>query len=224
MFRGDRLDQLMKEKGLSQSELARRIGVSQATIWKLINEPSQGSKHTHRIAAELGTSSEFLMDDTEDASAPALGDRRLGFRGAEPEVRSDTIELDEFDVSYGLGAAFIHEAQAPRHRRVFSRSWIRQFTDAPFDQLFWASGMGDSMEPKIQDADVVLIDGANRTPRSWDKIWAVEVGGLGAIKRLRPTKDGTGMRMLSDGGQPEEVCYDGELTVIGRVVAIVRKV
>jgi len=71
---------------------------------------------------------------------------------------------------------------------------------------------------------VVLIDGANRTPRQWDKIWAVEVGGLGAIKRLRPTKDGKGIRMLSDGGQPEEVCYDDELTVIGRVCAIVRKV
>lgn len=81
------------------------------------------------------------------------------------------------------------------------------------------------MTPTIQDADVVLIDTHQRTPMIWDKLWAVEVGGLGAIKRLRPTRDGSGMRLLSSNPDvPEEVCYDEELSVIGRVVAIVRKV
>lgn len=224
MFRGDRLDQLMKEKGLSQSELARRIGVSQATIWKLINEPSQGSKHTHRIAGELGTSSEYLMDDSEDASAGGMADRRHEFRGAEPKVPADTVELLEYDLAYGLGASFIHDEVHAGKKMTFSRAWIRHFTDSPFDTLYWAAGIGDSMTPTIQDADVVLIDTAQRTPRVWDKLWALEVGGMGMIKRLRPTKDGGGVRLLSDAGLPEEVVFDGEMQVIGRVVAIVRKV
>jgi DNA-binding XRE family transcriptional regulator len=61
VFRGDRLAELLNAQGMSQSQLARLVGVSQATIWKLVKEPSQGSKHTHRIARELGTSPEFLM-------------------------------------------------------------------------------------------------------------------------------------------------------------------
>ncbi|MCB2051793.1 MAG: helix-turn-helix transcriptional regulator, partial [Novosphingobium sp.] len=78
--------------------------------------------------------------------------------------------------------------------------------------------------PTIQDADVILIDTAQRTPRIWDKLWAMEMGGMGMIKRLRPTKDGQGIRLLSDGGLPEEIAFDGEMTIVGRVVAIVRKV
>jgi len=223
MSLGDRILERLKELGMSQAELARRVGITQPSINHLIRKGAGGSAHLHRIAAVLETTVEYLIGETDDPSSQAgVSDRRAGFRG--DVVPPDTIELDEFDVSYGLGAAFIHESAVSRRKRVFSRSWIRQFTDSPFDQLFWATGNGDSMEPKIQDADVVLIDGANRTPRQWDKIWAVEVGGLGAIKRLRPTKDGKGIRMLSDGGQPEEVCYDDELTVIGRVCAIVRKV
>ena len=43
------------------------------------------------------------------------------------------------------------------------------------------------------------------------------------IKALRPGKDGA-MRIISiNPDWPEEVAYDGEMNVIGRVVAIVRK-
>lgn len=223
MFRGDRLGELLTARDISQSELARRVGVSQTSIWKLVNEPSQGSKHTHRIASELGTTAEYLMGETDDPAGHGVGDRRLSFRGAEPEARSDVVELKEFDLAYGLGASFIHDAPVTGKPMVFSRAWIRHFTDSPFEMLYWAHGIGDSMTPTILDADVVLIDTAQRTPRLWDKLWALEVGGLGMIKRLRPTKDHNGMRLLSDGGMPEEIVYDGEMQVIGRVVAIVRK-
>lgn len=223
MFRGDRLDSLMREKGISQSELARLVGISQTSIWKLTQPGSQGSKHTHKIAAILGTTSEYLMDETDDPSSPPPG----GHKGpglAQPQEKQDVVELQQFDLAYGLGSTFIHDVPVTGVARSFSRAWLRQFTDSPISNLFWANGIGDSMMPTIQDADDVLVDTAQRTPLIWDKIWALEMGGMGMIKRLRPTKDGTGMRLLSDGGQPEEVAYDGELNVIGRVVAIARKV
>jgi phage repressor protein C with HTH and peptisase S24 domain len=44
------------------------------------------------------------------------------------------------------------------------------------------------------------------------------------IKSLRPSKDG-GMRLVSVNPDfRDEIAYDGEMNVIGRVVAIVRKV
>lgn len=176
------------------------------------------------IARALSTTPEYLTGETDDPNPLGVADRRLEFKGPQLEV-GDAVELQEFDVSYGLGATFIHDAPVEGKKRLFSRSWIRQFTDSPFDTLMWGKGVGDSMAPTIQDADVVLIDTHDRTPMFWDKLWAVEVGGMGAIKRLRPTKDGSGMRLISSQPDtPEEVVYDGEMNVIGRVVAIVRKV
>jgi phage repressor protein C with HTH and peptisase S24 domain len=80
------------------------------------------------------------------------------------------------------------------------------------------------MMPTILDSDVVLIDTSQKTPRLWDQLWAVDMGGMGMIKRLRPTKDGTGMVLVSSNPDvPDETAYDGEMNIVGRVVAIMRK-
>lgn len=244
MFRNDRLRELLADQEMSQSELARRVGVSQTAIYKLVSGAGQGSKFIHRLAEELGVLPGYLMGETDVPAQPgdyerhlekrrkepdypkqkAVSDRRLGW-ASQPVENADTIELEEFDVSFGLGAAYIHDSPVEARKRVFSRSWIRQFTQSPFDHLFWGTGIGDSMTPTILDADVVLIDTFDRTPRFADKLWAVEVGGLGSIKRLRPTTDGEGMRLLSSAPDvPEEIVFDGEMTIVGRVVAVVRKV
>lgn len=225
MFRADRMEALMAMHGITQTELARRVGVSSTAIWKLLREPAQGSKHTHKIARELGTTAEYLMDETEAVASPELGETRLVYRAAAAEqAKSDTIELAEFNVAYGLGASYIHD-MAPKERvRTFSRAWIRQFTDSPFDALFWATGNGTSMMPAILEHDILLIDTSQNSPRMWDQFWAIDMHGMGMIKALRPGKDGA-MRIISINPDfPEEVVFDGEMNVIGRVVAIVRKV
>lgn len=80
------------------------------------------------------------------------------------------------------------------------------------------------MSPQIQDSDVVLIDTAQRTPRMADQFWAIEMGGLGMIKALRPGREGA-IRIISiNPDWPDEEAFDNEMNVIGRVVAIVRKV
>ena len=223
MFRGDRLATLMAAKGLSQSELARRVGVTQATIWKLLKEPSQGSKHLHKIAAELGTTAEFLMDESDDQTSGMLGDRRLAFNGAAPEyVESESVLVEEIDLRFGLGGQYI-DGPVATEQREFSRSWLRNFTDSPPELLSWTSAAGDSMGPTILDSDLILIDRSDRRVEFGDKFWAIAYGQVGMIKRLRPMPDG-GVKILSDNPLvPPETAYDDELHVVGRVVAIVRR-
>jgi phage repressor protein C with HTH and peptisase S24 domain len=226
MFRGDRLKALLAQLDISQSELARRVSVSPTAVWKLLNEPGQGSKYTHSIARELGTTPEYLMGETDDPTIPATGDTRIIYRAqpASEQAKSDTVELAEFNVAYGLGGSYIHDIGVKSRLRTFSREWIRQFSDSPFDNLFWATGNGISMMPAILEHDILLIDTMQNTPRMWDQFWAIDMHGMGMIKALRPTKDG-GMRILSiNPDWPEEVAYDGEMNIVGRVVAIVRKV
>jgi transcriptional regulator with XRE-family HTH domain len=69
--------------GLSQSELARRINVSQATIYKLVSGASYGSKHIHKVARELGTTAAYLEGETDNPGSDL----------PEPEYSSDERAL-----------------------------------------------------------------------------------------------------------------------------------
>lgn len=71
MFDGSRLRDLMEARGLSQSALARRVGVSQTTIAKLVLSKGYGSKHLHKIARELDTTPAYLAGEIDDPDLDA---------------------------------------------------------------------------------------------------------------------------------------------------------
>lgn len=83
MFESGRLRHLLTAREISQSELARRVGVTQATIYKLLSGETQGSKHLHKIAHELGTTPAYLMGETDDPDSPTPS----------PDLTSDEREL-----------------------------------------------------------------------------------------------------------------------------------
>jgi transcriptional regulator with XRE-family HTH domain len=74
MIVSTRVEERMKAAGLSQSELARRVGVSQPTIYKLLRQSKKGSTHLHKIARELGTTPAYLAGEVDDPdeNAPPL--------------------------------------------------------------------------------------------------------------------------------------------------------
>lgn len=66
MIIGARVSERMRAAGISQAELARRVGVSQPTIFKLIHTSKKGSAHLHRVARELGTTPAYLSGETDN--------------------------------------------------------------------------------------------------------------------------------------------------------------
>lgn len=103
----------MSDKELSQSELARRVGISQASIHKLLSGRAYGSKHLHRIARELSTTPAYLTGETDDPDAdgpPA------------PELDSETRELvDNFtDLSPADRRALLQVARSMKANRAAS--------------------------------------------------------------------------------------------------------
>lgn len=74
MFDAERFRERLVASGLTQSALARRTGVSQQAISRLLKGERYGSRYLHRIAYELGTTSAYLMGETDDplAEAPPL--------------------------------------------------------------------------------------------------------------------------------------------------------
>lgn len=212
----------MEEQGVSQSELARRIGVSQTTIWKLLKEPAQGSKYTHRIAAELKTSAEYLMDETEDRSAPGgqVNDNRRSFTGPPAATPEDLglVAINEVDLALGAGGTYLDDGAVSELKRYFPQQWLREFTDAPPHMLAFARLRGTSMKPTIDHGAIVIIDLRRKRIDEQDEIWAIAVSEIGMVKRIWANPDGSYKIKSDNPAVGPETAVDGEMFVIGRVV------
>ena len=203
----ERLAEQLEKQAMSQNELARRVGVSQQTIWKLLNGHSRSSSHLHRIARELGVSTDYLAGDVDDPTADA-----------QPPAaqREDMVQVAMVDLAYGMGGTYLAEHPDARMEE-FPLSFLRHFTKADPRQLVIAEGVGDSMAPTIGPSDLVLIDRGQDNLSVNDRIWACAIGEVGMIKRLRVRGDS--VTILSDNPNvPEDQAADGELHLIGRVV------
>lgn len=217
---GERIEQRLTRLSMSQAELARRVGVSQPTINALVNGNNSGSKHLHRIAAELETSPAWLAGETDDDSPVAVAPSAI-------EALTDKLDLEilpELELGYSMGGGSVFNDYEQRGIVPFSRNWLRSIMRGAFADLFVARGEGDSMQPTLLDGDLVLIDTAQKDIRQQDRIWAVSYGELGMIKRVRRMPDGS-YRLLSDNpAVPPVECNDGEMHVVGRVIWIGRRI
>lgn len=207
----------MDALGLNQSELARRVGVSQPAIYALLNKNKSGSKNLHAVARELGTTPGYLLGETDDpaegavpAPTPALIAEQL-----------DLVEIRSIDFAYGMGGTF-GEDHIEEEVLHFPRKWIQAITSSPAPSLTFARGRGDSMAPTMNEGDVILIDRAQRTVLEQDAIWALTLGPIAMVKRLRVK--GEQVTILSDNDRvsPDTVHAD-ELNIVGRVVFVGRR-
>lgn len=71
MIDAGRLKRRMEDCGISQAELARRVGVAQTSIFKLVSGRSYSSRHLHLIARELRTTPAYLTGETDDPNSDA---------------------------------------------------------------------------------------------------------------------------------------------------------
>jgi phage repressor protein C with HTH and peptisase S24 domain len=208
----------MAEMGVSQSELARRCDVQQSTIWKLLHEPKKGFKQIHVIARALGTTPAYLMGEVDNSSEGYIAPPTAATLANELGI----VGVRELDLTLGMGATYL-DVPVTEKLRYFDKEWLSQHTRTAPENLIFAQGMGDSMEPTIHHSDLLLIDTAQRHLNMADKIWAVAYANCGAVKRLRPRADG-GVAMSSDNPLvSDQIAFDGEMQLLGRVVAIVRK-
>lgn len=204
---------LIDYAGVSAAEVARRAKVSPRTIQRM-----KGGNPESRL------------------SAPTLDSLRAAYpgfpgwtRGAEwseitpaHDRADDIVELDQIDLKYGMGGTYA-DGPIQIQRRAFSRGWLRSITSTAPQHLSWAVGDNDSMEPTIRSGEVVLIDRSQDSPRHDAGVWAVAYGEIGSIKRLRYLPDGT-VELHSDNQLVRpQTAVDGELHVIGRVIAVVRR-
>lgn len=90
---GARIKLRLEQQQLSQSELARRVGVRQSTINQLVSGESHSSRYLHKIARELRTSPAYLTGEVDDPNLDAPAPRM--FTAAEEALVDIYRSLDE---------------------------------------------------------------------------------------------------------------------------------
>jgi phage repressor protein C with HTH and peptisase S24 domain len=217
---GTRIEERLSRLGMSQAELARRVKVSQPTINALIRGDNAGSKHLHRIAAELETSPAYLAGETEDDAPVTIAPSALDALAE----KMDLAVVPELELGYSMGPGAIFDQYEQKGVVPFQRAWLRTMMRGAIADLFVARGEGDSMQPTILDGDIVLIDTAQRDIRQQDRIWAVSYGELGMIKRVRRSPGGSYQLLSDNPAVPPIACADEEMHVVGRVIWIGRRI
>jgi phage repressor protein C with HTH and peptisase S24 domain len=222
MHLGERIEERLEAKGWSQPQLARRVGVSQQTIWKLVNGASNTSKHLRQIAKELDTSEEYLLGETDDPEPVFV--QGLTIEGPRGDQAENAVMIPQLEIGYSMGGGSVFSDYTQTAMVPFPREWLRPMIGGTFSDLFVARGEGDSMMPTLLDGDLCIIDTAQKSIRQQDRLWCLSYGDLGMIKRVRLQPDG-GALVISDNPAVENfTAYDSEMHTIGRVIWIGRRV
>lgn len=216
---GDRLRLAMADRKVDQPALAEGVGCTQGAISQILTGSTLRSRFLPDIAQYLHVPLEWLKGQGTD-DVPAEGEPLV----TTPEALAQQLNLvpiQAIDLAFGMGGTF---TDVPIETEVmhFPAAWVESITLTPPALLTFARGRGDSMVPTLQDGDMVLIDRSQRTIREQDAIWALTLGDIGMIKRLRIR--GAAVSILSDNSNvPTDEAHADEINVVGRVIFIGRR-
>lgn len=207
MIRTDRLAAAMADAGLSQAQLASRVGLSASAIQQLLNGSTKRTKYGREIAWALGVTEGWLLGETEQRQGDLM-DRASDHARALMHVRlSDLSEkLPDYDDSDLL--FFDHRVVGFVTYRIDD------------DRFFLAiSQLGRDMVPTLWPNDIVIVEATSLDGfRAQDDIWAVDVGGVPLLRRIR-RMDGQRYTLSADNPELRDMTLlEGEFGVIGLVV------
>jgi phage repressor protein C with HTH and peptisase S24 domain len=203
----------MEMRGIDQSSLARRLGVTQGAISKILLGRTANSRLVPRIAVQLGVPLPWLLGETDRAELTLTGSA---------SADDETVEITQLDLSFSMGPGTTLDDYIEETKVRFDLSYIQSFTRTPPSRLHLAKGVGESMFPTLVSSDLVWIDTTQTMLNQQDRIWAISLFGAAAIKRLRAMKGGK-VLVMSDNATVENQEVDAEDLVIGgRVIRFAR--
>lgn len=215
---GRNLQRLIDAADTNPTRLALETGVPQPTIHRILSGESRDPRTgtLKKLAARLGTTAEALRAEEVDAETASPA--------PDEELANDYDFIPRYNVRAAAGAGANHEHELVEKHLAFRSDWLRAKGLRAKDlKVIVASG--ESMEPRIQDGDILLVDVSDREPIKNDKVYAVLYEDAVRVKRLYRRFDGT-LILHSDNPiatpRAEEVPPEKQAAmlaqVIGRVV------
>ncbi len=231
----NRLQEAMNRVGITnQSELARRSGVPQPTINRILNGVGRQGPATQtlkKLAAACEVSFQWLAEGMEAEQGIAEGavsvvsepDIEHLFIVSEPSradkstspVRIRTVRLRP----PATGAEFAVQADERAEEEVYlGKEWLQ--TRGYDDQALIALAMaGDSMEPGLYAGDTLVVNLLDRLPHDGE-VFVLAYEGTVLIRRL--VRDAGSWWIYADSAEqqrfPRKQYANSECSIIGRVV------
>ena len=195
------LKQCRKKQGISQAELASKLGVTQQAVGKWESGKSSPDRSTvARIAELLNTTADYLLGLYRPVSNVSAPEER--FFGSYSESLIPVIGT----VKAGYGALAFEEDYGQEYARVKDPS-----------NYFYLVVRGDSMEPRICHNDVVLVDQSQKDPVP-GRIYAVSVEDLVYLKVVNAMPGRLILSSYNPAYPPIEACTTDQLADLVRIV------
>jgi phage repressor protein C with HTH and peptisase S24 domain len=193
----DRIQKAMADAGLTQAELAMKVGVSQPAIWRLVAGKTNSTRKLVEIASALGVSPEWLS--TGQNSAP----RKHGYvvenlHDKEARDNADTFRVEVLDlsVSAGPGSFMLSEFVEVLHAIEYTTEHAKSlFGNRSEDVVKVMTVNGDSMASTFNSGDRVFVDISVRHFLT-DGVYVFVFGKTFHLKRLQ--MQGNRLAVLSD--------------------------
>ena len=230
-----------KKKGMSMSELARRVGIAKSTMSRYFNKTREFPLNkADDFARIFNITPEFLLGiQKENKEKPEIltiynqleeprQEKVLDFANAQLDEQESSkvasifekVSNEDYIIDYveGLVAAGHGTFQEDNlHMEVKLRA-----EDVPEDYDTIAKVAGDSMEPMIEDNDLLFIRVTNQV--DINDIGIFQINGKNFVKKLKRDYDG-GWYLQSLNNSYEEIhlTEEDDIRTIGEVVSVYRE-
>lgn len=212
----DRLEELMTEYGLdTQQQLADFAGVSKGLVGQWFNgSTGLGAKPLSAFDKKTRFSINWLTEGTGDKYKthvlPAITESE-----SEDRIRFPRLNAE---ATCGAGTINDHHIEVVDYVTV-AAAWAREKLGGNLNKIQVITARGDSMEPTIEDGDVMFVDTAIEAFEGDGLYLLWYIDGLKA-KRLQSTVGG-GLMIISDNNSYRTETVRGEdlnaVHIIGRI-------
>ncbi|MDO6346508.1 MULTISPECIES: XRE family transcriptional regulator [Streptococcus] len=227
-----------KKKGMSMSELARRVGIAKSTMSRYFNKTREFPLNkADDFARIFNITPEFLLGiQKENKEKPEIltiynqleeprQEKVLDFANAQLDEQESSkvasifekVSNEDYIIDYveGLVAAGHGTFQEDNlHMEVRLRA-----EDVPEEYDTIAKVAGDSMEPLIEDNDLLFIRVASQI--DINSIGIFQINGKNFVKKLKRDYDGSWyLQSLNSGYEEIHLSENDDIRTIGEVVDI----
>lgn len=230
-----------KKKGMSMSELARRVGIAKSTMSRYFNKTREFPLNkADDFARIFNITPEFLLGiQKESKERPEIltiynqleeprREKVLDFANAQLDEQESSkvasifekVINEDYIIDYveGLVAAGHGTFQEDNlHMEVRLRA-----EDVPEDYDTIAKVAGDSMEPMIEDNDLLFIKVTNQV--DINDIGIFQINGKNFVKKLkRDYNGGWYLQSLNNSYEEIHLTEEDDIRTIGEVVSVYRE-
>lgn len=220
MSASERIREAASIKGMNIKEFSDALGVSYRTVQNYISgERGIGSDFLAAASERLGVSATWILTGIGD---PIIASNHpIGCSLGVKNTVSDFEQIPRYQVDAAAGHGVTVEDEAVSGHYAFNRKWLTRRNLNP-KNLAVISVRGDSMEPRLRDGDLIVLD-KSQTDIADGRAFVLRLGTdlvVKYIQRLGASR----IALLSANTfyPPREIDLDkidSDVMIIGRVVA-----